>query len=92
MLNPVKVESIAGATLVITWEDGRTDVLPASLLRAACPCAGCRDPGHEPPSGAGADLRQVRVVGGYALGFTFGPDNHETGIFPYDLLRRLGEG
>jgi DUF971 family protein len=91
MMSPAKVELVAGATLTITWEDGRTTVLTASRLRAACPCAGCREPGQEPPAGAAAEIREVRMVGGYALGFTFGPDNHQTGIYPYDLLRRLGE-
>jgi DUF971 family protein len=31
-----------------------------------------------------------RLVGGYALSLTFGPDGHATGIFPFGLLRSLG--
>lgn len=94
---PQRVEVVGGAEVMITWEDGRTDVLSAGSLRGVCPCAGCREPegaektktvlaGEQP-----VEIVDARVVGGYALAFTFMPDGHQTGIYPFDALRRLGD-
>ena len=94
---PQRVEVVGGAEVMITWEDGRTDVLSAESLRGVCPCAECREPegarrtatilaGESPVA-----ITDVRVVGGYALSFTFAPDGHQTGIYPFDALRRLGD-
>jgi DUF971 family protein len=92
---PVKVEVRGGTEVVLTWEDGTVTALDARELRAACPCAFCRDPGgmreverileSDRPVRIGA----ARAVGTYALGFTFEPDGHETGIFPFTLLKDL---
>jgi DUF971 family protein len=86
-----------GSVLTITWEDGRRQEIAAAALRSACPCATCGEPsgwsamqrslqGATPVTIAGAHL-----VGSYALGLTFAPDGHATGIFPFDLLGSLGE-
>jgi DUF971 family protein len=86
-----------GALLRITWAGGRRSDLPAAALRSACPCASCGEPvgrsnlqrtlaASTPVTIAGAAL-----VGSYALGVTFAPDGHRTGIFPFDLLASLGE-
>lgn len=86
-----------GELLILTWEDGSTTRLTARRLRAGCSCAECRD-----PSGARATqevlageeeirIADVQMVGAYALNFTFQPDGHHTGIFSFELLRRLGE-
>jgi DUF971 family protein len=40
-------------------------------------------------SAAVAGIAEARIVGDYALGITFSPDGHGTGIFTYDLLRSL---
>lgn len=89
MVEPVRIEIEDGA-MTITWDDGRRDDLPGSLLRRSCPCAGCREPGgmnaHE-----SARVLDARLVGGYAVGLRFGPDDHATGIFSFSLLRTLGE-
>ena len=43
--------------------------------------------------GGGEAIRitAARVVGSYAVSFTFSPDGHATGIFPFDLVRTVGE-
>jgi DUF971 family protein len=88
---PVKIE-VEGGSVRVTWDDGRRDDLSAETLRAACPCAGCREPGgRRNPAGSVAVL-DARLVGGYAVNLTFGPDGHATGIYPYGLLRSLGDG
>lgn len=84
---PRRIEVGEGSTLVVAWTDGREDRLEAETLRIACPCAAC---GGDAVA-SGASIVGVRLVREYALGITFGPDGHSTGIFSFDLLRRLGD-
>lgn len=80
--------------LEIQWADGATSHYSAAELRAACPCARCVNEVtgvrmHNPAS-VPADLRQHdgKLVGNYALSFRFS-DGHDTGIFPFRMLRDL---
>ena len=97
MTVPQRVEITDGAEVKITWEDGREDVLAAATLRSVCPCAGCREPeGAQAATAVLAGevpvtIADARFVGGYALAFTFMPDGHHAGIYPFDALRRLGD-
>jgi DUF971 family protein len=78
----------------VEWQDGHRSVYPNHSLRCACNCAACVDertgertlePGKVP-----ADVKAlgIRVVGNYALEFDWS-DGHRTGIYSFDLLRRL---
>ena len=81
--------------VVITWRDGHESRYTGAYLRWTCPCAACRGhaPGQvEPPRFE--DVRQVRLlgagpVGSYALRFDFS-DGHDSGIFTWQYLYRLG--
>lgn len=86
MLTPITVERGDGVVLAITWEDDRIDRLSAAELRSACPCAACQGNGVVP---AGVTVAEVRAVGAYALGITFAPDGHATGIFPFEMLQGM---
>jgi ATP-binding protein involved in chromosome partitioning len=90
--DPARIE-VDGPTVTIEWDDGRVDALDATALRLACPCAGCREPGSAGKVAAvgSVSVTGARLVGGYALNLTFGPDGHATGIYPFTLLRDLGE-
>jgi DUF971 family protein len=91
---------IIGEELAIKWDDGTESYIPFVKLRRNCPCAACKGEvdvmGNVyksqdrllPPSA----FRLVRVtnVGGYGLQPVWG-DGHNTGIFPYDFLRRVAE-
>ena len=80
--------------LKIAWQDGHTSVYPARTLRLACPCAGCVDEmtgqivlvaNSVPPD---VHPLKVELVGRYAI--TIGwSDGHHTGIYPFDLLRKM---
>ncbi len=91
---PQRIEVESGAALVLTWPDGTVNTVAAPALRAACECATCLGPEGE--VGWIGDAATVRIldatlVGAYAVNFTFAPDDHHTGIYPFDRLRALGK-
>jgi DUF971 family protein len=91
---PERIEVNDGNVLVLTWPDGAVTTVAAPALRAACECATCLRP--EGDAGWIGDAATVRIVnaslvGAYAINFTFAPDDHHTGIYPFDRLRALGE-
>ena len=92
MNEPLRVELKGGEAIQITWDDGRVDLIPATTMRDACSCAGCRSAPVPPPPADPATCRIMRVglVGAYALNMVFAPDGHSTGIYPYPVLRELG--
>ena len=92
---PEKVEPTEdGRRLRIVWKDGHVSEYPPRRIRLACPCAGCVDEmSGRPllnPAAVPSDVMPVSIsyVGRYALGFKWS-DGHDTGIFPWDLLRGL---
>ncbi len=97
-LEPTNVQQI-GNELAIAWSDGTESFLKVEMLRRACPCAGC---GGEPDvlgqvlrpqvsySEKSFELAGFDLVGGYALQPRWG-DGHNTGIYSFTYLRRLGQ-
>jgi len=95
---PEKIE-LVGELVAIRWSDGREDYYPMEGLRAASPSAENvgepdlfgrirgGDPRTEFP---GVTVEQFEEVGRYAVKFVFS-DGHQTGLFSYSYLRRLGE-
>jgi DUF971 family protein len=81
--------------LEIRWADGALSTFSAKGLRDICPCAWCVDEHsgirrHDPASTPNdLETRAVSLVGHYALAIGFS-DGHDTGIYPYPLLRRTG--
>ena len=90
---------LAGRDLAIKWSDSRESYLELEALRRACPCAGCQgEPdidGHIDKPHVSYDpsrsfrLKAYSIVGGYAFQPTW-EDGHSTGLYTFDLLRRLG--
>jgi DUF971 family protein len=99
-LEPANIQQI-GDELAIAWNDGIESFLKLETLRRACPCAAC---GGEPDvlgSVSSPDrginyteksfqLVSFDLVGGYALQPRW-EDGHNTGIYSFTYLRRLGE-
>jgi len=95
-LQPATIQKI-GTELAIAWTDGVETYLPLEFLRRHCTCAACNG---EPdvtgrvlrPSTSynekSFDLAGWQGIGGYAIQPKWG-DGHSTGIYSYDLLRRL---
>lgn len=94
---PLDVGPTEDATrLRIRWRDGAVAEYEPRLLRTRCPCARCVDEMTGirtlPPESVPSDIYPVAVqyVGRYALRFEWS-DGHDTGIYPFDYLRRLWE-
>jgi DUF971 family protein len=97
MATPAEIRAPKGALLLeIDWDDGKTSLYSHRVLRGFCPCAHCQ--GHSGPIKWVADvesapsealeLTNVREVGAYALGLTFG-DGHGSGIYTFRYLEEL---
>jgi DUF971 family protein len=80
--------------LAVAFDDGRSFDLPAEFLRVLSPSAEVQ--GHGPEQrqtvGGKADVSIAAVdpVGNYAVRLTFS-DGHNTGLFSWTYLRKLGE-
>jgi len=81
-------------TLIVTFDDGARFTYPAELLRVESPSAEVQ--GHNPAGKqivAGrrhVGIMAIEPVGNYAVRLRF-DDLHETGIYSWSYLRRLGE-
>lgn len=86
-----------GLRLAIEWRDGARHEYVPRELRLLCPCAGCVEEmtGRRilVPEMVAEDVHPTAIhyVGRYALQFIWS-DGHSTGIYPYEYLRKLGEG
>ena len=90
---PAAVEPTEDAArLRIVWKDGHVSEYEPRYLRLNCRCAGCieemtgrplLDPSTVPPD---VYPEAINYVGRYALKFRWS-DGHDTGIYPFDMLR-----
>jgi DUF971 family protein len=98
-MRPLDVQAI-GDQLAIKWDDGTESFLALEKLRRHCPCASCsgetdimgnvyKGP-NKPLTPEAFKLVRITNVGGYALS-PYWADGHSTGLFSYDLLKRLAE-
>jgi len=98
-MRPTDIQTI-GEELAIKWDDGAETFIALEKLRRACPCAGCKGEmdvmGHVHK---GPEIRltprsfillRVENIGGYGLQPMWG-DSHNSGIYPFAMLRKLGE-
>ena len=80
--------------LEVEFDDGRSFALPAELLRVESPSAEVQ--GHGPSQKqivAGrrhVGIMEVEPVGNYAVRLRF-DDMHDTGLYSWSYLRKLGE-
>ncbi len=80
-------------TLTVAFDSGETFALAAELLRVESPSAEVQ--GHDPsqktivPGKRTVEIIKIEPVGNYAVRLVF-DDMHETGIFSWSVLHRLG--
>lgn len=93
---PRSIRQLDAETLSITWTDGVESRYGVRDLRLACGCAECIDEwSGEPkldPKKIPKDVRPKRIesVGRYAIQIAWS-DGHDSGIYPFERLRRLAE-
>jgi len=79
--------------LEVTFDDGSAFAFPAELLRVESPSAEVQ--GHSPaerrivPGRRNVGITAIEPVGNYAVRLTF-DDGHDTGIYSWEWLHRLG--
>ena len=80
--------------VTVEWSDGHRSVYDAKYLRINCGCAECVEEWSKrkllDPATVPADIRAEDhlMVGRYAVQFLWS-DAHFTGIYPFQLLRKL---
>jgi DUF971 family protein len=89
-----------GQELAIKWDDGVESFITLERMRRACPCAECKGETDVmgnlyigPQKAFRAEsfqLKGISHVGGYALQPQWA-DGHSTGLYSFEMLRRLGE-
>lgn len=91
---PTEIRSSEGGKLLnISFEDGSSFALSAEYLRVESPSAEVR--GHSPAERKtvggkiGVRIKAIEPVGNYAVKLVF-DDGHDTGLFTWDELHRLG--
>ncbi len=93
-LVPVEIGRANAHDVKITWQDQHVSIYPARELRLRCPCAGCVDEMTGVvrliESGVPQDVRPsaIHPIGRYAISIDWS-DGHRTGIYAYELLRKL---
>jgi DUF971 family protein len=94
MTTPTELRVSKDRTLLtVTFPAHRPFELPAEMLRVLSPSAEVQ--GHSPeqrvtvPGKRNVTILKVEPVGNYAVRITF-DDFHDTGIFTWDYLHRLG--
>ena len=96
MVEPLQIIEESDSELSIKWSDDTESRYNAAELRRSCPCAGCINEwtGEKTlkDENVPADLsfKHISIVGRYALNFHFS-DGHETGIYSFALLQKLGD-
>jgi DUF971 family protein len=79
--------------LTVTFPGSEMHVLPAEMLRVLSPSAEVQ--GHSPeqrvtvPGKRDVAIARIEPVGNYAVRIIF-DDSHDTGIFTWDYLHKLG--
>jgi DUF971 family protein len=94
---PTQIKRIE-ATLKITWNDGKVQEIPLTKLRDECPCVNCKGesvifesyiPIKTPFKAAGYyEIDKIEAIGNYAVSIKW-KDGHDTGIYSWEILRKL---
>lgn len=98
-MNDIKELALIGNEVAIKWQDDREDYLPMDRLRALSPSAetqgevdilGKKHGGSDQTEYPGVTINGYEQVGSYGIRFLFS-DGHNTGIYSYNYLRKIGE-
>ncbi len=98
-MQPKSIKRVSRYLLEAEWPDGFRATIKTEALRDECPCAECCGEFGERKGTAGLmkiykegrnDLKELIVTGNYAIAAAWG-DGHDTGIYPWKLVREIFE-
>src|ERR1700693_5921419 len=90
----MELKNIRGVGIHLTWEDGHEGDYSYDYLRGSCQCAACVDEWTGEvlikKESIPKDIHPERIeaVGLYAIQ-VFWSDGHSTGIYSFDLLKKI---
>ena len=90
----IKNVELSETGVAVLWDDGHESSYEAKSLRINCGCAECVEEWSRSklldPATVAADIKaeDYLMVGAYAVQFLWS-DAHYTGIYPFEMLRRL---
>lgn len=94
MIYPIEIKLI-DSYLKILWIDSIEQKIKLANLRYYCPCAICQKERIENSnsyipiySDDQITVEKIRIVGNYAINIIW-KDNHDTGIYNFELLRNI---
>ena len=94
---PQSIDVAKEVGVTVTYYDDYVAHFDLVSLRQGCPCATCRnlrERGEEswprPDSPVPLRVERAELHGAWGLKFTWN-DGHDTGVFPFELLRRWHE-
>lgn len=101
MKAPKKIHRPVPFLLSAEWADGSGATIELKAFRNNCPCADCSEKEKEKETQLGFisldsikpgkyEIKSLNAVGNYAFTVSW-MDGHDTGIYPYDLVRTIFE-
>jgi DUF971 family protein len=95
-MTPVEIK-VKDKYLHIGWDDNSETNIQLAILRRFCPCAICtsqEDTHHHDYIKVFSDeqiiIKSINVVGNYAIGVMWA-DNHNTGIYDFNYLKKISD-
>jgi DUF971 family protein len=95
---PIQLKKTENNSLSVKWNDESVSEIPLTKLRDECPCVNCKGesvifesyiPIKSPFKAAGYyEIDKIETVGNYAISIKW-KDGHDTGIYSWDILRKL---
>ena len=97
-MQAIQIKILNKEKLFIKWDDGSESAISLKYLRDECPCANCKGETvllktYRPPKPTTTNpdmykIKSIDVVGGYAIQIVW-KDNHNTGIYSWEYLKKL---
>ena len=95
---PTQLKKTENNSLSVKWNDESVTEITLTKLRDECPCVNCKGesvifesyiPIKSPFKAAGYyEIDKIETVGNYAISIKW-KDGHDTGIYSWDILRKL---
>ncbi len=93
---PIEIQGLKKDKVRFVWDEEKTDIWPARVLRLRCTCAYCKseDTGErlivDDEIPMDITVTEMHIVGNYGVGIHFS-DGHGTGIYRFSTLRSKDE-